>query len=78
MLYGFGILVRKMSASIVKIDRYAGGSGTTPAKLMAYVTSGLGLALFYIYNAYLCIPTSIKRFLSSACGRCSHPVSEPR
>jgi len=38
-----------MSASILKIDIYAGGSGTMPAKLMAYVMSGLELALFYIY-----------------------------
>jgi len=29
----------------------------------------LGLALSYIYNAYLCIPISIKLFLSTAYGR---------
>jgi len=39
-----------MSASIVKIDSYAGGSGTTPLKLTAYVTCGLGLA-----SSYICI-----------------------
>jgi len=58
-----------MSAFNVKIDNRARGSGATLPKLTAYVTHGLGLALSYIYNAYLCIPISIKLFLSSACGR---------
>jgi len=58
-----------MSALNVKIDNYAGGSGATSSKLTPYVTYGLGLALSYIYNVYLCIPMYIKLFLSSACGR---------
>jgi len=33
------------------------------------VMYGLGLALSYICNAYLCIPISTKLFLSLACGR---------
>jgi len=39
-----------------KIDNSARGSGATLQKLTAYVMYGLGLALSYIYNAYLCIP----------------------
>jgi len=58
-----------MSALIVKINNYAGVSGTTIPKLTAYVMYGLGLALSYIYNTYLGILISIKLFLSSACGR---------
>jgi len=58
-----------MSALNVTIDNRAGGSGATPPKLTAYVMYGLGLALSYIYNAYLCNPLSIKLFLSSACAR---------
>jgi len=58
-----------MSALNEKIGNLAGVSGATPPKLTAYVMYGLGLALSYIYNAYLCIPISIKLFLSSACGR---------
>jgi len=53
----------------VKIGNLAGGSGATSPKLTAYVMYGLGLALSYIYNAYLCNPISIKPFLSFACGR---------
>jgi len=58
-----------MSALNVKIGNLAGGSGATPPKLTAYLMYGLGLALSYVYNAYLCFPISIKLFLSSACGR---------
>jgi len=58
-----------MSALNEKVDNYARGSVATPAKLTAYMMYGLGLALFYIYNAYLCILISIKLFLSSNCGR---------
>jgi len=58
-----------MSALNVEIGNLAGGFGATHPKLTAYVMYGLGLALSYIYNAYLCIPISIKLFLSSACGR---------
>jgi len=58
-----------MSALNVKIGHLAGGSGATPPKLTTYVMYELGLALSYIYNAYLCIPISMKQFLSSACGR---------
>ena len=58
-----------MSALNVKIDNYVGGSGATLPILTAYVMYGLALALSYIYNAYLCIPISVKLFLSSACGR---------
>jgi len=67
-----------MSALNVKIDNLAGGSGTTLSKLTAYVMYGLGLALSYIYNLFLCIPISIKLFRSSACGRSYHIVKEPR
>jgi len=67
-----------MSALNVRIDNRAGASGATPPKLMAYVMSRLGLALSYIYNAYLCIHISIKLFLSSACGRSQYTVSELR
>jgi len=42
-----------MSALNVKIDNRAGGSGAMPSKLTAYVIYRLGLALCYIYNAYL-------------------------
>ena len=69
-LLGFRILVRKKSALNVKIDNRAGVSGATLPKLTAYVMYGLGLALSYGYNAYLCIPISIKLFLSSV-GGCS-------
>ena len=58
-----------MSALNEKIDNRARGSGVTPVKLTAHVMYGLGLAVFYIYNAYLSIPTSIKRLVSSAYGR---------
>jgi len=58
-----------MSSWDVKIDNRTGGSGAAPLKLTAYMMYGLGLALCYIYNAYLCIPISIKLLLSSACGR---------
>jgi len=58
-----------MDALNVKIDNRAGGSAATPSKLTAYVMYELGLALSYIYNAYLYIAKSIKLFLSSACGR---------
>jgi len=58
-----------MSALNVKIDNRAGGSRGTTLKLTAYMMHVLGLALSYIYDAYLCIPISIKPFLSSACGR---------
>jgi len=58
-----------MPALNVKIDSRAGGSGAMPAKLTAYVINGSALALSYIYNVHLCIPISMKRFLSSACGR---------
>ena len=68
-LLDFRILLRKMSALNVKIDNRAGGSGATAPKLVAYMMYGLGLALSHIYNTYLCIPISIKLFLSSACGR---------
>jgi len=68
-LSGFRILLRKMSALNVKIYNRAGGSGATLPELTAYVMYGLGLALSYIYNAYLCVPISIKLFLSSAYGR---------
>jgi len=53
-----------------KIDNHARVSGATQLKLMAYLIYGLGLALSYIYIAYLCIIIPIKIFLSSACGRC--------
>jgi len=55
-----------MSALNVKTDNRAGGLGVTRMKLTAYVMYGVGLALSYIYNAYLCIPILIKLFLSSA------------
>jgi len=55
-----------MSTLNVKIDNRARGSGATLPKLTAYVMYGLGLALSYIYNAYLCIPILIKQFLSFA------------
>ena len=55
-LWGFQILVRKMSALNVKIDNRAGGLGVTLQKLTAYVMYGLKLALSYICNACLCIP----------------------
>jgi len=58
-----------MSALNVNIDNCVVGSGGTPLKLTAYVMYGFGLALSYIYNAYLCIPVLIKPFLSCACGR---------
>jgi len=58
-----------MSALNEKIDNLVRGSVATPVKLTTYVMYGLGSALFHIYNAYLCLPTSIKWFLSSACGR---------
>ena len=48
-----------MSTLNVIIDNAAGGSGAAAPKLTAYVMHGLGLALSYIYNAYLCIPMSI-------------------
>jgi len=69
-LSGFRILVRKMSALNVKIDNRAEGSGVTAPKLAAYMMYALGLAHSYIYDAYLCIPISIKLFLSSV-GGCS-------
>ena len=68
-LLGFRILVRKMSALNIKIDNRAGGSGATAPTLTAYMMYRLGLALSYIYNAYLCVPISIKLFLSTAYGR---------
>jgi len=58
-----------MTAFNVKIGTLAGGLAATPLKLTAYVMYGLGLALSHIYNAYLCIPISIKLFLSTAYGR---------
>ena len=58
-----------MSALNLKVDNRAEGSGATAPKLAAYMMYGLGLALSYIYNAYLCIPMSIKLFLSFAGGR---------
>jgi len=58
-----------MTALNVKIDKRAGGSGATALKLTACMMCGLWLALSYIYNAYLCIPISIKLFLSPSCGR---------
>jgi len=58
-----------MSALNVKIDNRSGGSGATAPTLTVHVMYGLGLALSYMYDAYLCIPISIKLFLSSACGR---------
>jgi len=67
-----------MSALNVGIGNRAGASGATPPKLTAYVMYGLGLPLFYVYNAYHCIHISIKLFLSSTCGRSQHTVSEPR
>jgi len=67
-----------MSALNVEIDNRAEGSGGTLPKLTAYVMYGLGLALSYIYNAYLCLPISIKLFLSSAWGRSEYTVGEPR
>jgi len=67
-----------MSALNEKTDNRARGSGATPVKLTACVMYMLGLALFYIYNAYLCIRISIKQFLSSACGRGQNIVSKPR
>jgi len=67
-----------MSALNIKIGNPAGGSEATAPKLTAYVMYGLGLALSYIYNAYICIPILIKLFLSTAYGRSSHTVSEPR
>jgi len=67
-----------MSTLNLKIDNHVGGSGATPSKQMAYVMYGLGLALYYIYNAYLYIPKTTKLFLSSACGRSYHTISEPR
>jgi len=66
-----------MFAFNVKIGNCAGGSVATPSKLTGYVIYRLGLALCYIYNAYLCIPISIKLFLSSACGCSYHTDSEP-
>ena len=75
-LSGFRILVRQMSALNVKIDSRAGGSGATTPKLTAYVMYGLGLALSYIYNLYLCIPISIKLFHSSPFGHSYHTVKE--
>jgi len=73
-----GIQVRKMSALNVEIDNRVEGSGATLQKLRAYVIYGFGLALSYIYNAYLCIPISIKLFLSSSYGCREHTVSELR
>jgi len=58
-----------MSTLNVTIDNPAGGSGATAPKLRAYVMHGLGLALSYVYNAYLCIPMSIKLLLPTAYGR---------
>jgi len=58
-----------MPALNVKIDNCARGSGAPLQKLTAYVMYGLGLGLSNIYNAYLCIPISIKLFLSSFCER---------
>jgi len=58
-----------MSALNVKIDNRAGVSGATLQKLTVYMMYGLELAHSNIYNAYLCIPISIKLFLSSSCGR---------
>jgi len=52
-----------MSALNVKIDNRARGSGATRPKLTAYKMYGLGLALSYIYNAFLCIPILIKLFI---------------
>jgi len=63
------ILVRNMSTVNVNIDNRARGSGVAAPKLMANVMYGIGLALSYIYNAYLYIPISIKLFLSPACAR---------
>jgi len=57
-----------MSGLTIKIDNRAGGSGATLQKLTAYMMYGLGLALSYIYSTHLCIPKSIKLFLSSSCG----------
>ena len=54
-----------MSTLNVKIDNRAGGSEATLTKLTAYVMHGLGLALSFIYIAYLCIPISIKLFSPS-------------
>ena len=72
-----------MSALNEKIDNRARGSGATHVKLTAYEIGvrlvgsemcirdryGLGLAISDIYNAYVCIPISIKLLLSSACER---------
>jgi len=44
VLYGFRILVGKISALNVKIDNRTGGSGVTLPKLTAYGMYGLGLA----------------------------------
>ena len=52
----FRILVRNMSTVNVKIDNRARGSGVAATKLTAYAMYGIGLALSYIYNAYLYIP----------------------
>jgi len=57
-------------------DNRGRGSGATAPKLTAYMMDGLGLALSYIYNAYLCIPISIKLFLSSTCVRSQNTVSK--
>jgi len=76
-LLGFRILVRKLSALNVKIYNRTRGSGVTLPKLTAHLMYGLGLALSYLYNAYLCIPISIKPFLSPVCGRSKHTISEP-
>ena len=59
----------RMSALNGKIGNCAGGSVATPSKLTGYVIYRLGSALCYIFNAYLCIPISIKLFLSSVGGR---------
>jgi len=57
-----------MSALNVAIDNRTGGSGVTLPKLAAYMMYGLGLAISYIYYAYLCMPISIK-LLCSTFGR---------